>query len=964
MTRTRLLAVELDRRDCPAVFGNPWLDPNITLSFVPDGTPVNGLPSQFDAALATVPARRLEVLRAFQAWVAVASVNVGVVPDGGQPVGAAGTAFNDPRFGDVRVSAVPLPADNVALALPFDLTAGTRAGDVMFNSDLPFRAGTPGGFDLFSVALHEAGHVFGVPPSADPASAMFQVADRVRTGLAAADVQAVQQLYGPRQPDRYEGPAGNETVETAARLQSSGDDDDEAAITTARGDLTTAADADVYEFAADDDAALVVTFRTAGVSLLVAAVEILDEAGQVLAAGAGADPGSGDVAFRLTNLDDDARYFLRVRAAGPTFAVGGYEVELRTEGDDDDGLDDSEVGGDDSPETSGSPGRLPNLGGPRQNFFVASSLSTAADVDFYRVRAAGQSGTSAGPLTVSVVATGGAATDPVVEVLDEVGVRQAVTVLTHDAGEFTAQLADAAANRDYFVVVRHGPRSAAAAGNYSLGIDFGGPRVPLQTYAAGVLTAAAPANTVALTVPAGQVLHLILTLDPTPTPAAARLSVFDAANRPVDSRLANANETASVNVLLAPGTYTLLVGGGATAGGPMPAIAYRVLGLTLSDPIGPVAVQPGTQIPFVPPPPPPATPGPTRPATPTTPVTPTDPNFLLTPPTDQPTAPTLRLRPVSPPPARTFSVGLPTDNGSAIRSFEPNGTERFAVVPFATYTGSLRTAEADVTGDGVADVLVGTGPGAASRVQLLDGRTQAVLFDLAPFEPAFTGGVFVATGDLSGDGVADLVITPDRGGGPRVRVFNGVGFAQAMDFFGIDDSNFRGGARATVGDVNADGTGDLIVAAGFRGGPRVAGYDGAALTRGTVARVFGDFFAFEQTLRNGVYVTAADLDGDGFAEVIAGGGPGGGPRVQVLSGRDLLSNRYTVVANFFAGDPAARDGVRVAAKTLTDDGRADLVVGVGRQVIGYSGVSFSPLGPPAVVLNETVPADAGGVFVG
>ena len=86
--------------------------------------------------------------------------------------------------------------------------------------------------------------------------------------------------------------------------------------------------------------------------------------------------------------------------------------------------------------------------------------------------------------------------------------------------------------------------------------------------------------------------------------------------------------------------------------------------------------------------------------------------------------------------------------------------------------------------------------------------------------------MYVAAGDLTGDGVADLVITPDEGGGPRVRVFNGAGFGQVADFFGIDDPNFRGGARAAVGDVNGDGVGDLLVAAGFGGGPRVAVFDG------------------------------------------------------------------------------------------------------------------------------------------
>jgi hypothetical protein len=172
----------------------------------------------------------------------------------------------------------------------------------------------------------------------------------------------------------------------------------------------------------------------------------------------------------------------------------------------------------------------------------------------------------------------------------------------------------------------------------------------------------------------------------------------------------------------------------------------------------------------------------------------------------------------------------------------------------------------------VADLVVGTGPGSPTRVLVLDGKTQAQIFSINPFEAAFTGGVYVAAGDLNGDGTADLVITPDEGGGPRVRVFDGDGFGQVADFFGIDDPNFRGGARAAVGD----GAGDLIVAAGFQGGPRVAGFSGTSLGSSPV-KVFGNFFAFEQTLRNGVFITAGDLDGDGFAEVIAGAAPAAAP---------------------------------------------------------------------------------------
>src|SRR5215213_2037736 len=74
---------------------------------------------------------------------------------------------------------------------------------------------------------------------------------------------------------------------------------------------------------------------------------------------------------------------------------------------------------------------------------------------------------------------------------------------------------------------------------------------------------------------------------------------------------------------------------------------------------------------------------------------------------------------------------------------------------------------------------------------------------------------------------------------------------------------------------------------------------------------------FEQTLRNGVFVSAGDFDGDGFADLVAGGGPGGGPRVLILSGKDLSGGNLTsptAIANFFAGDDNRRGGVRVTAK--------------------------------------------------
>jgi hypothetical protein len=268
------------------------------------------------------------------------------------------------------------------------------------------------------------------------------------------------------------------------------------------------------------------------------------------------------------------------------------------------------------------------------------------------------------------------------------------------------------------------------------------------------------------------------------------------------------------------------------------------------------------------------------------------------------------------------------------------------VVPFETnYSGGVRVATADFNGDGTLDVVVAAGPNREALVKVYDGATTKLLASFQPFEAGFTKGSFVAAGDFNNDGVPDVVVSPDVGGGPRVRVVDGKQLilsntvSSIADFFAIEDPNFFGGARVAVGDVNGDGTNDLVAAAGFGGGPRIAVYSGTVINPGAnfVNKIRPDFFAFsvedQTTLRDGAYVAVGDVNGDGFADVIAGAGEGGGPRVQAFSGK-LLASSLTEVANFFAGNVdsgvASVGGARVAAKDINNDGSADIVVAPGR----------------------------------
>ncbi len=321
-----------------------------------------------------------------------------------------------------------------------------------------------------------------------------------------------------------------------------------------------------------------------------------------------------------------------------------------------------------------------------------------------------------------------------------------------------------------------------------------------------------------------------------------------------------------------------------------------------------------------------------------------------------------------------FAVGAGAGGSDEVTVFDLSGTPLLTAPAFTetvTALGGVRVATADVTGDGIPDIVTAAGPGQGPVVNVLDGRNGSVVRTLQAFEIGFTGGVFVALGDVNNDGAADIVLTPDQGGGPRVRIFSGSTGIQLADFFGIDDPTFRGGARAAVGDMNGDDAADVVISAGFGGGPRVAGYDGLRLTSGSIFRLFADFFIFEPGLRNGAYVTLGDVTGDGLDDLLAGAGPGGGPRIFGLNGSQLVTSfgaSQVPVVNFFVDNVDSRLGVRLTAKSLDQDTLADLVIGRADapEVFIYRGSDLSPQSSPAIAQMIT-PFDlpfSGGVFVG
>jgi hypothetical protein len=256
----------------------------------------------------------------------------------------------------------------------------------------------------------------------------------------------------------------------------------------------------------------------------------------------------------------------------------------------------------------------------------------------------------------------------------------------------------------------------------------------------------------------------------------------------------------------------------------------------------------------------------------------------------------------------------------------PLPTSFLAYAP--AFTGGVRVAACDMDGDSRAEIVTGAGPGGGPHVRVVKldagGHPAADQASFFAYSAGFTGGLFVACGDVDGDGVPEIITGADAGGGPHVRVLKldpaaPGGVMPFVDFLAYG-SAFAGGVRVAAGNVDGSDRASLILAPGPGGGPhvRVLKWTGAAFTS------LAEFFAYVPAFAGGVFVAAGDVTGGGVSQVITGADAGGGPQVRVFTGtgQDTGLSIFAYFENFTGG-------VRVAAGNLEGTGADEIVTGAG-----------------------------------
>lgn len=282
--------------------------------------------------------------------------------------------------------------------------------------------------------------------------------------------------------------------------------------------------------------------------------------------------------------------------------------------------------------------------------------------------------------------------------------------------------------------------------------------------------------------------------------------------------------------------------------------------------------------------------------------------------------------------------------------------------PFDQYTLGVKVATGDVNGDGIADIIVSAGAGApGGHVRVFDGATFAEVASFFTFV-GYTGGVNIAAGDVDGDGFADVIVGTAIAN-DHVKAFSGRGLVSGispdastlMSFFAYGGGN-PVGVTVGAGDVDGDGRADVIT-----GSATFAGH--VKVFQGGTAQIIGSYFAYGEGYLGGIYVAGGDLNGDGRSEIITGAT--NAPHVKALT------QAGTELASFFAytnadGSPAPF-GVRVGAADRNGDRLADIITGAGGSapaVKVFSGLDPSLLLESFLAVPVGQAPSTSGVFVG
>lgn len=225
------------------------------------------------------------------------------------------------------------------------------------------------------------------------------------------------------------------------------------------------------------------------------------------------------------------------------------------------------------------------------------------------------------------------------------------------------------------------------------------------------------------------------------------------------------------------------------------------------------------------------------------------------------------------------------------------------LLPYGTFHGGASIAVGNLDTDADDELITGAGAGGVPRVKWFDQTggvigTSATISFLA-FEETFLGGVDVASGDIDGDNIDEVIVGAGAGEKPRVRVFTAGG--SLLFGFLAYRSSFTGGLRVSSADLTGDGIDEIITGPG-------TGLPGRVRIWNAQGKKISELDAFGPEMLSGVDVAATDAGATSPGHIVVSAGSGSKSRVRVYTQDGVMHAGFPVFGKKFRG------GVRLNAR--------------------------------------------------
>ncbi|MCW1930010.1 MAG: peptidoglycan DD-metalloendopeptidase family protein [Candidatus Kerfeldbacteria bacterium] len=219
----------------------------------------------------------------------------------------------------------------------------------------------------------------------------------------------------------------------------------------------------------------------------------------------------------------------------------------------------------------------------------------------------------------------------------------------------------------------------------------------------------------------------------------------------------------------------------------------------------------------------------------------------------------------------------------------------------------IDVAAADINNDGVDEIIVGSGPGMTSTVNVMSPEGLTVKSIPVYGDTPNTDGVRVAAADVDGDGIAEIITVPASGSGTEGRVFRIDG--SVWHKFTIAPQPCSGGFDVTVRAIDEERRPRIVTGAGEGCAPEVRVFKRSG-------KFIRSFYAEDYSFRGGIAVSVANIDSNTFAtEILVASTSDAAPEFKVLSMRGALKDTLTQFEEWWTGgyDVAAAEGVAYVA---------------------------------------------------